>query len=1838
MKSTSKRSTLRPISRSFKPILEELEPRIQLTVDLTPVETELPSFLNTFESGVTSSVLNQNVPFIGNSLATLPEAQAMGTIAGKVSNLNSLGAKPTSDAVVTALKKDLSGFSNVSVTASGDNTATSTSNVIFDVKLTQNTQAGSTKADFTTGLPNLGFKINSQGVIQETVGYTVHLIFGVDSSGFFIDTSPTDQLALNVGASIAPGASLKGTFGLVTISAADQGSAFNGTYEVNATGGIIRATSSSQFGTLNLSSDLNVTTLKVLLGLDASTNAFVDLGLKATLSIDWSSFNDDPRNAGTANFGGSAPNVQLQNVTLNTGTLLKQFVGTILGQISQVTTPLQQLSNALSGRPIPELPLTYLDLLELASTLSSDSSSGPPDGGNIEQLLQILNNDAKNDPLTSLLNLVSEIGDLQNAASAGGSGTINLGSFSLNDVRDTSVDFAAGTAGSDVEDQLPDSFGTLESRFKKDVNADGGTFNLDILTDSRQAVKLFLGQTATLFTFSLPTYEKTFASTDFHYNTVIGIVPVTFNFSSGIKLRVQLNFGYDTTGFNEYSQSGRASDLLDGFYLDTSGGAPFSISGDAEDAQGNDDALIHMDAGVGFEDDLKGLLSQFGVSIPNWVPLPPIGASFKPVDGNVDLIGNLSLTPEGSSNGKVRYSDIVKAGDDLSCLLDPTGNLHVTAQVTFDAEIHAVLTDGVTVTDWKGNKHTFGRIAFDAKYIRDLSPKLDEDLYNFSTNCGPASSAGAALSPPIVHIKTSTGTTDPQSAITVNEGDTVTLDASGSTGAGSLQYSWQQIQIPGMLTPYSVALANATSPSVSFVPYGGTIPANNLSLIGIGPLAFQVTVYDTATGLSSSKVVYVDVNNIGPTVTLTRPTHAIEGLPASFVADFSDPGETGPPAIKQAAGGSIYRGSWSFGDANNTGDISDQLVDEPTATASHVYPYAGSYNVSTTVTDIDPWPHPGSANLPDLNVTVADEVADPNDPTKTDLIVGGTPGDDTIVLKRDGSNGDVIVAMGRYQQEFAAPTGDIEVYGFGGNNKLVLDFSNGQFIPDDQGDIGGLIFDGGDGQNQDGGDGQNQIETIGGNFNIVAANAPDPQSGVGSLFFDDVRVTYQNVQSVNEASQASQLIVNTPTGTSAINIVDGDPINGTATTQINAGSNTAFPVLNFANKGIVVVNGQGGAESFTVNNAHPAAGLTTLDLNGSNSANGSSGAGNSFFVKADVIPNTTINVGSGTNTVTLRDANDSLNAITSAFTINGSGPSNTLNVSNNADFTLTDQSLSSGGFSAALSGMQTANLTGGPDNNTFDVSGWSGSGSLDGQAGNNTVVAENDGNFTLTNTSLGRSGRGNLRLESIQNAQLIGGSGDNVFDVSKWFGNATLDGKGGNNTYNYAVDGGSVSIIDSAKSGIDSAVITGTDSGDTFNITPSQLTDGLDTVTYDKTLDNLSVNGGSASDVFNVNPSATATIIVDGGTPPPPTSPGDTLNLDLTGAAGAFRTATPTAAGYQGSWTFANRQAVNFSHMETLTPALHLSGAGTPINGFEYSALNGTLAANFTNANFLVPASDFVASIDWGDGTVTAGTITLSGNTYQITGSHMYTDESTYTVKITVSGDLTSAHFTTTATMLEELLPDGTRGTANQRFISELYRDLLGHPVDQGSLDFWNNLLNLGLPQTFVVLGIESTPEYQQLQVQSLYQRYLQRQADSFELSLGTDFLLAGGTPEQLAMYLVGTPEFFFQQGGGSLNGFLSALYQDALQSPIVAQAEMTDLAALAQGTSLSDVVQNVFQLPGYQQGVVNDLILQLLDRNPTGADASDLTLALETGLPDDVVLALLATSTPYQEYFDKTA
>lgn len=72
------------------------------------------------------------------------------------------------------------------------------------------------------------------------------------------------------------------------------------------------------------------------------------------------------------------------------------------------------------------------------------------------------------------------------------------------------------------------------------------------------------------------------------------------------------------------------------------------------------------------------------------------------------------------------------------------------------------------------------------------------------------------------------------------------------------------------------------------------------------------------------------------------------------------------------------------------------------------------------------------------------------------------------------------------------------------------------------------------------------------------------------------------------------------------------------------------------------------------------------------------------------------------------------------------------------------------------------------------------------------------------------------------------------------------------------------------------------------------------------------------------------------------------------------------------------------------------------ISATEQAAFQGSVAT-FTDGNPEATASQFSATINWGDGTTSTGTIAAAGNGFGVSGSHTYTVPGTYTVTVAVT-------------------------------------------------------------------------------------------------------------------------------------------------------------------------------------------------------------------------------------------
>jgi uncharacterized delta-60 repeat protein len=205
--------------------------------------------------------------------------------------------------------------------------------------------------------------------------------------------------------------------------------------------------------------------------------------------------------------------------------------------------------------------------------------------------------------------------------------------------------------------------------------------------------------------------------------------------------------------------------------------------------------------------------------------------------------------------------------------------------------------------------------------------------------------------------------------------------------------------------------------------------------------------------------------------------------------------------------------------------------------------------------------------------------------------------------------------------------------------------------------------------------------------------------------------------------------------------------------------------------------------------------------------------------------------------------------------------------------------------------------------------------------------------------------------------------------------------------------------------------------------------------------------------------------------------------------------------------------------------------------------------------------------------------------------------------------------------------------TANQRFVAQVYLDLLGRQADAGGLAQWSAMLDQGISRMQVVRQIQTSQEFPTDEVNTLYAQYLHRGVDPTGLNASLSFLRSGGTVEQLITLLVSSTEFRQTQAGGTNDGFLNALYQDALNRAVDPAGRSTWDQAFTNGASSAQVASAILASTEYRQDVVKQGYELYLRRQADPSGLSTFTNLLNQGTRDEVVYAFIIGS---PEYFQR--
>jgi hypothetical protein len=100
-------------------------------------------------------------------------------------------------------------------------------------------------------------------------------------------------------------------------------------------------------------------------------------------------------------------------------------------------------------------------------------------------------------------------------------------------------------------------------------------------------------------------------------------------------------------------------------------------------------------------------------------------------------------------------------------------------------------------------------------------------------------------------------------------------------------------------------------------------------------------------------------------------------------------------------------------------------------------------------------------------------------------------------------------------------------------------------------------------------------------------------------------------------------------------------------------------------------------------------------------------------------------------------------------------------------------------------------------------------------------------------------------------------------------------------------------------------------------------------------------------------------------------------------------------------------------------------------------------------------------------------------------------------------------------------------GGTNVGFLQALYHDALNRDIDSSGQSFFSQALADGMSRTQVASLIFSSDEYRLDLVQSYYQRFLDRIADTASLNSWFSFLKNGAPDDQVIAGITGSLEYF---------------------------------------------------------------------------------------------------------------
>ena len=283
--------------------------------------------------------------------------------------------------------------------------------------------------------------------------------------------------------------------------------------------------------------------------------------------------------------------------------------------------------------------------------------------------------------------------------------------------------------------------------------------------------------------------------------------------------------------------------------------------------------------------------------------------------------------------------------------------------------------------------------------------------------------------------------------------------------------------------------------------------------------------------------------------------------------------------------------------------------------------------------------------------------------------------------------------------------------------------------------------------------------------------------------------------------------------------------------------------------------------------------------------------------------------------------------------------------------------------------------------------------------------------------------------------------------------------------------------------------------------------------------------------------------------------------------------------------------------------------------------------ATFTSTAPIV-ASNTAASIDWGDGTTTVGTVTQSFESYTVSGTHSFFEPGTYAMHATLREASPG-----TAGATEPIAAHVGGVTAGSAFVSAAYNDFVGRNPTSTELGTWAGPIDKGTTsRSLLVNSLSTSSEWVSAIVNHLYLDTLGRVGDPSGVVYWTNQIRNGNvTVTQASAAFYRSNEYFNGFGHGTVSGWLTDMWPKVIGRTITS-GELTTWTAKTAQSGRGVVALQLYNSSSSCHVRVNRLYLSLLDRLPDTAGAD--YWAAKVAAQGDLALAVNLSSS--NEYYHR--